>query len=313
MVKLNNVKHTKVICLLGPTASGKTNLAIKLHEILPIDLISVDSALIYRQMNIGTGKLSPQELNSTPHRLLDIKDPAECYSAAAFRHDALIEIEDILKRGRIPCLVGGTMFYFKTLIEGLSILPPADFNIRNEIDKIAHEKGWDFLYGKLCKIDPISANYIHHHDLQRIKRALEIFYISGKTFTDMKSTFMEPLPYNLYQFGMIPYSRELLHKRIELRFKQMLALGFETECRKLFARGDLHINMPSVRCVGYRQMWSYIHNEINYDEMVDKGICATKQLAKHQMTWMRKWKNIHLLSDNIKLAINSILKILFGK
>ncbi|PPI88496.1 tRNA (adenosine(37)-N6)-dimethylallyltransferase MiaA [Candidatus Pantoea edessiphila] len=311
MFELNHSKyHPKVIFLLGPTASGKTALAIKLHKILPIDIISVDSGLIYRQMNIGTCKPSIKELSLTPHLLLDIRDPAEYYSAAEFRHDALIEIENIVKNGRIPCLVGGTMFYFKTLIEGLSNLPSTDINVRREIYQIANNKGWCFLYNQLCKIDPIYASCIHQNDIQRIQRALEVIYISGKTFTELKKKSIKPLPYNLYQFGIIPESRDLLHKRIELRFKKILALGFEEESRALFARGDLHVNMPSVRCIGYRQMWSFINGEISYEDMVYQAICATKQLAKRQFTWMRKWKNIHWLhSENIKLAIDSIIKI----
>ncbi|MBK4775727.1 tRNA (adenosine(37)-N6)-dimethylallyltransferase MiaA [Candidatus Pantoea edessiphila] len=310
MNKLNITNKPKAILLLGPTASGKTKLAITLHQMLPIEIISVDSALIYRQMNIGTGKPTPEELSSTPHRLLDIKDPSERYSASEFRQDALIEMKQILKNDRIPCLVGGTMFYFKTLIEGLSILPSADFYIRHKIDQIANEKGTNFLHEKLCKIDPKSGYLIHPNDLQRIQRALEVFYITGKTFTEMKKLSKEPLQYDLYQFAIMPYSRELLHKRIELRFKNMLASGFEDESRYLFERGDLNINMPSMRCVGYRQMWSYISGVIKYEDMVYKGICATKQLAKRQITWMRKWNNLHWLdSDNIQIAASKVLKI----
>ncbi|MXP51331.1 tRNA (adenosine(37)-N6)-dimethylallyltransferase MiaA [Pantoea sp. SoEX] len=311
---MTKLKTPKAILLLGPTASGKTRLAIKLHKMLPIDIISVDSALIYRQMNIGTGKPSQEELLLTPHHLLDIKDPAERYSASEFRQDALKIMNKIVKNGRIPCLVGGTMFYFKALIEGLSNLPSADFNIRYKIDQIAYEKGKHFLHDELCKIDPESANIIHPNDLQRIQRALEIYYISGKTFTEIKKISRKPLQYDLYQFGIMPYNRELLHKRIELRFKNMLAVGFEDESRALFERGDLHINMPSVRCVGYRQMWSYINGDIKYEDMVYEAVYATKQLAKRQITWMRKWNNLYYLdSDDIQLSANKILKTFNNK
>ncbi|PPI86521.1 tRNA (adenosine(37)-N6)-dimethylallyltransferase MiaA [Candidatus Pantoea edessiphila] len=310
MVACKNTKYPKAILLLGPTASGKTHLAMHLRKMLPIEIISVDSALIYRQMNIGTGKPTVQELAITPHHLIDIKDPSECYSASEFRRDALIEMNKIVKSGRIPCLVGGTMFYFKTLIEGLSNLPPSDTNIRYKINQIANTKGWDFLYNELCQIDPASGNCIHPNDLQRIQRALEIFYISGKTFTEIKKIPHNSLPYDLYQFGIVPYNRDSLHKRIKSRFKHMLSIGFEKESTKLFERGDLNINMPSMRCVGYRQMWSYLNGEINYDDMVYKAICATNQLAKRQITWMRKWQNIHWLYNyETQPNINSIMKI----
>ena len=293
---------------MGPTASGKTALAISLRQQLPVELISVDSALIYRGMDIGTAKPSAEELALAPHRLLDIRDPAEAYSAAEFRRDALAEMADITRKG--PLLVGGTMLYFKALLEGLSPLPSADPEVRQRIEQMAAEKGWEALHRQLCEIDPVAGSRIHPNDPQRLSRALEVFFISGKTLTELTKTSGEALPYDVYQFAIAPASRELIHQRIALRYDQMLASGFEAEARALFARGDLHTDMPSIRCVGYRQMWSYLSGEIDYDEMVYRGICATRQLAKRQMTWLRGWPEVHWLnSDEPELARNAVLKV----
>ena len=295
---------------MGPTASGKTALAIALRQQLPVELISVDSALIYRGMDIGTAKPSAEEQALAPHRLLDIRDPAESYSAAEFRRDALAEMAEITREGKIPLLVGGTMLYFKALLEGLSPLPPADPQIRQQIEQTAAEQGWETLHRQLCEIDPVAGSRIHPNDPQRLSRALEVFFISGKTLTELTKTAGEALPYDVYQFAIAPASRELLHQRIALRYDQMLASGFEAEARALFARGDLHTDMPSIRCVGYRQMWSYLSGEIDYDEMVYRGICATRQLAKRQMTWLRGWPDVHWLdSDAPELARNAVLQV----
>ncbi|BAN97744.1 tRNA delta(2)-isopentenylpyrophosphate transferase [Plautia stali symbiont] len=295
---------------MGPTASGKTALAIALRQQLPVELISVDSALIYRGMDIGTAKPSAQELAQAPHRLLDIRDPAESYSAAEFRRDALAEMAEITQKGKIPLLVGGTMLYFKALQEGLSPLPSADPEVRQRIEQMAAEKGWEALHRQLCEIDPVAGSRIHPNDPQRLSRALEVFFISGKTLTELTTTTGEALPYDVYQFAIAPASRELLHQCIALRYDQMLASGFEAEARALFARGDLHTDMPSIRCVGYRQMWSYLSGEIDYDEMVYRGICATRQLAKRQMTWLRGWPDVHWLdSDAPELARNAVLQV----
>ena len=299
---------------MGPTASGKTALAIALRKQLPVELISVDSALIYRGMDIGTAKPSAEELAQAPHRLLDIRDPSEAYSAADFRRDALAAMAEIVESGRIPLLVGGTMLYFKALLEGLSPLPSADPEIRQRIEQMAREKGWEALHRQLCDIDPIAGSRIQPNDPQRLSRALEVFFISGKTLTELTKTSGEALPYDVYQFAIAPATRELLHQRIELRFQQMLASGFEAEARALFARGDLHTDMPSIRCVGYRQMWSYLAGEIDYDEMVYRGICATRQLAKRQMTWLRGWENVRWLdSDSPESARDEVLQVLSAK
>ncbi|MGD8107689.1 tRNA (adenosine(37)-N6)-dimethylallyltransferase MiaA [Pantoea sp. FN0302] len=301
----------KAIFLMGPTASGKTALAMSLRQRLPVELISVDSALIYRGMDIGTAKPTAEELALAPHRLLDIRDPLEAYSAADFRRDALAEMADIVSKGRIPLLVGGTMLYFKALLEGLSPLPSADPEVRERIEQTARELGWDTLHRQLCDIDPVAGARIHPNDPQRLSRALEVFFISGKTLTELTKTAGEALPYDVVQFAIAPASRELLHQRIALRFEQMLASGFEAEARALFARGDLHTDLPSIRCVGYRQMWSYLEGDINYDEMVYRGICATRQLAKRQITWLRGWQNVHWLdSEHPELALSKVLQVL---
>ncbi len=299
---------------MGPTASGKTALAIHLRQTLPVELISVDSALVYKGMDIGTAKPDAHELSQAPHRLLDIIDPAQAYSAADFRRDALKEMAEIVAAGRIPLLVGGTMLYFKALLEGLSPLPSADAAVRAEIERQAAEQGWDALHRKLQEIDPVAAQRIHPNDPQRLSRALEVFFISGKTLTELTQTSGEALPYQVHQFAIAPASRELLHQRIEQRFHQMLASGFEAEVRALFARGDLHTDMPSVRCVGYRQMWSYLAGEISYDEMVYRGICATRQLAKRQMTWLRGWEGVHWLDSAApEQAYSDVLQVIGAK
>ena len=296
---------------MGPTASGKTALAINLRKTLPVELISVDSALIYQGMDIGTAKPTSEELAQAPHRLLDMLDPAQAYSAADFRRDALKEMAEITASGRIPLLVGGTMLYFKALLEGLSPLPSANADIRARIEQQAAEQGWDALHRELQEIDPVAARRIHPNDPQRLSRALEVFFISGKTLTELTQTSGDALPYQVYQFAIAPASRELLHQRIEQRFHQMLASGFEAEVRALFARGDLHTDMPSIRCVGYRQMWSYLAGEIPYDDMVYRGICATRQLAKRQMTWLRGWEGVHWLdSEKPEKGRQEVLQVL---
>ncbi|WP_251848423.1 tRNA (adenosine(37)-N6)-dimethylallyltransferase MiaA [Atlantibacter hermannii] len=311
MTEVSKASLPKAIFLMGPTASGKTALAINLRKTLPVELISVDSALIYQGMDIGTAKPTSEELAQAPHRLLDMLDPAQAYSAADFRRDALKEMAEITASGRIPLLVGGTMLYFKALLEGLSPLPSANAGIRARIEQQAAEQGWDALHRELQEIDPVAARRIHPNDPQRLSRALEVFFISGKTLTELTQTSGDALPYQVYQFAIAPASRELLHQRIEQRFHQMLASGFEAEVRALFARGDLHTDMPSIRCVGYRQMWSYLAGEIPYDDMVYRGICATRQLAKRQMTWLRGWEGVHWLdSENPEKARQEVLQVL---
>lgn len=292
---------------MGPTASGKTDLAIRLRQQLPVELISVDSALIYRGMDIGTAKPDADELAQAPHRLLDIRDPSQSYSAADFREDALKEMADIVKAGRIPLLVGGTMLYYKALLEGLSPLPAADPAIRAEIEQQARERGWLSLHEELQRIDPVSATRIHPNDPQRLSRALEVFRISGKTLTELTQTQGETLPYQVHQFAITPKDRAILHQRIEQRFDNMIKAGFEQEVRALYERGDLHPDLPSVRCVGYRQMWDYFDGNCTLDEAIYRGICATRQLAKRQITWLRSWKDLTWLdSSDVEKALQTV-------
>ncbi|MBC7002575.1 tRNA (adenosine(37)-N6)-dimethylallyltransferase MiaA [Photobacterium sp. BZF1] len=288
----------QAIFLMGPTASGKTDLAIRLRQQLPVELISVDSALIYKDMDIGTAKPDADELAQAPHRLIDIRDPAQSYSAADFRADALKEMADIVAQGRIPLLVGGTMLYYKALLEGLSPLPAADPAIRAQIEQEAADKGWQAMHEELVRIDPVSGARIHPNDPQRLSRALEVFRISGKTLTELTKTQGDALPYRVHQFAITPTDRAVLHRRIEQRFEKMIEAGFEQEVRALYERGDLHPDLPSIRCVGYRQMWEYLDGQCSLDEAVFRGICATRQLAKRQITWLRSWKDLTWLDSS---------------
>ncbi|CAH8209025.1 tRNA dimethylallyltransferase [Vibrio aestuarianus] len=293
--------------LMGPTASGKTEVAIRLRQKYPVEIISVDSALIYKSMNIGTAKPDERELALAPHRLIDILDPSEAYSAADFRRDALQAMHDITAQGKIPLLVGGTMLYYKALLEGLSPLPAANPEIRQQIEQEAAAHGWSFLHDQLKEIDPVSADRIHPNDPQRLSRALEVYRISGKTLTELTQTKGESLPFRVKQFAIAPKERAELHRRIELRFEKMIEAGFEDEMRALYARKDLHPDLPSIRCVGYRQMWDYLDGNCTLDEAVFRGICATRQLAKRQITWLRSWDDLTWLdSENIDHAVETL-------
>lgn len=285
------MNKSQIFTLMGPTASGKTAIAMALCDNYPIDIISVDSALIYRGMDIGTAKPSKEEQKLYPHKLIDIKDPIESYSAADFRHDATLAIESSLSKGRIPLLVGGTMLYFKALLDGLSPLPSANKTIRQQIEEKANRLGWQSIHEELKKVDSVSAQRIHPNDTQRLSRALEVYLISGRSLADLTQDKGHILHYDIIQFGIMCEEREALHRRIEERFIKMLDDGFENEVKILMQRGDLHLNLPSMRCVGYRQMWEYLSAGISYDEMIFKGICATRQLAKRQITWLRGWKH----------------------
>lgn len=299
------------IFLMGPTASGKTDLAIRLRQKYPVEIISVDSALIYKDMNIGTAKPDADELALAPHRLIDILDPSQSYSAADFRKDALAQMQEIVEQGKIPLLVGGTMLYYKALIEGLSPLPAANPEIRAQIEKEAQTHGWDFLHQQLSNIDPVSAKRIHPNDPQRLSRALEVHRISGKSLTELTAQKGEPIPYQVKQFAVMPNDRKELHRRIELRYEKMVELGFEDEVRALYQRGDLHPDLPSIRCVGYRQMWEYLDGKVDLDEAIFKGICATRQLAKRQITWLRSWHDLTWLDslcpeDSVQIMAKAI-------
>ncbi|MGZ9899482.1 tRNA (adenosine(37)-N6)-dimethylallyltransferase MiaA [Shewanella gaetbuli] len=305
---MNNFERPKIIFLMGPTASGKTSLAIQMAQQHNCELISVDSALIYRDMNIGTAKPTAEEQAQAPHKLIDIIDPSESYSAADFRKDALIEIERIIAKGKTPLLVGGTMMYFKALLEGLSPLPAADEAIRQQIQQQADAQGWDALHKQLCEIDPVAGERIHPNDPQRLSRALEVFHITGKTMTELTQTKSEKLPYDVVQFAIAPTDRKVLHELIAKRFLLMIEQGFEQEVAQLKARGDLHLDLPSMRCVGYRQCWQYLDNEFDHETMVEKATAATRQLAKRQLTWLRSWPDIQWLESGDERNLVTLMR-----
>lgn len=296
---------------MGPTAAGKTALALDLVEQYDCEIISVDSALIYKGMDIGTAKPDADTLAKAPHRLIDLIDPSESYSAAQFRDDALREMAEITAKGKVPLLVGGTMMYFKFLRDGSAKLPQSDEAIRNQLLEEGKRLGWPAMHQRLADVDPESAERLEPMDSQRIQRALEVYMISGKTLTEHWAEQQEtPLPYHVVNLAICPEERKTLHHRIELRFKQMLEQGFMDEVKALYARGDLHKDMPSIRCVGYRQAWDYLEGEYDYDRMVEKGIVATRQLAKRQITWLRSWGDLHWLDTNDENNLQHALKIL---
>jgi len=295
---------------MGPTASGKTNLAIDLLTYLEFEIVSVDSALIYRGMDIGTAKPSRLILNQAPHRLIDTHDPSEIYSAAEFRTDAINAIEEIINKGRIPLLVGGTMLYFHVLQQGIATLPPANQLVREQLKKELKDFGLKKLYERLSIVDPIAAERIHPNDPQRILRALEVALVSGKTLTELQRTFTRSSPYFFINIALIPDDRTLLHKAITARFQAMLDLGFIEEVEKLFKRGDLHANLPAIRTVGYRQIWNYLLNSISYTEMQDLSLIATRQLAKRQLTWLRSWQELNTFASNHKENVKKIIELI---
>lgn len=292
---------------MGPTASGKTDLAIYLREHLPVDIISVDSAMVYRGLDIGSAKPTAAELASAPHRLIDIVEPTEAYSAARFREDALKEMADITAAGRIPLLVGGTMLYFRALLNGLSELPAADDMTRQQLEMEASELGWEKMHQRLSEVDPEAAQRIHPNDPQRIQRALEVYAISGISMSELqKQKRTAPLPYQLLKLALIPSDRAELHQRIEKRFMQMLEQGLVDEVKTLKLRGDLNQDLPAIRAVGYRQIWDYLEKRIDYTGMVEKGVIATRQLAKRQFTWLRSETDLHIFDTSGTAPIKQI-------
>jgi tRNA dimethylallyltransferase len=277
------------IFLMGPTASGKTGLALALREEFPLDIISVDSALVYRGMEIGTAKPDEATLRSAPHALIDIREPSESYSAADFREDALAEMSEITRRGRVPLLAGGTMLYFKALSQGLAILPSANPQVRARIEQQAGELGWQAMHSMLAGKDPEAAARIHPNDTQRIQRALEVIELTGMKMSDLHRQQKEQdWDYRVLKIVVCPQPRQELHTRIEKRFHQMLDEGFLDEVKALKARNDLNPTLPSMRCVGYRQAWAYLEGKSTYEEMCAKAVAATRQLAKRQLTWLRR-------------------------
>jgi len=282
---------TPIPCLLGPTASGKTAAALALAAQRPIEIISVDSALVYREMDIGTAKPTAEERAIAPHHLIDIVDPANAYSAAEFRADALRLTAEIQARGRLPLLVGGTMLYYKALTQGLNDLPAADPNVRAQLDADAARDGWPALHARLAAVDPATAARLAPNDSQRIQRALEVFMLTGEAMSTLLAaparTDDAAADWRFVPIALEPSDRSVLHARIERRFDAMLENGFVDEVVKLRERGDLSPEMPSMRCVGYRQVWEYLDGAVDYATMRDKGVFATRQLCKRQLTWLR--------------------------
>ncbi|AEG00977.1 tRNA (adenosine(37)-N6)-dimethylallyltransferase MiaA [Methylomonas methanica] len=287
------------ILLMGPTASGKTALSIALAQALDAEIISVDSAMVYSGMDIGTAKPDMAERGGVPHHLIDILDPREAFSTGQFRSRALELMADITRRGKLPLLVGGTMLYFSALTQGLAKLPEADAAIRQRLDRELLEMGKEVLHARLAQIDPLAAARIHANDPQRVQRALEVYEISGRPLSEFFQTDQQnDQPYRYLKLIIAPAERQHLHTKIAERFKSMLARGFLDEVQALRARGDLDEGMPSIRCVGYRQAWSYLNGEYDLETLQEKAIVATRQLAKRQFTWLRKENDAkHLLSE----------------
>jgi tRNA dimethylallyltransferase len=298
------------IFLMGPTASGKTGVAVELAQRMPVELISVDSALVFRDMDIGTAKPDQATRARAPHHLIDIIAPTDAYSAAAFRHDALRLMKDITQRGRIPLLVGGTMLYFKALLEGLDDLPPSDPAVRAALDAEIALHGIEHLHGELAKFDAETAARLHTTDTQRIQRAMEIYRISGKPMSALiRQQTSHEFPYRVISIALVPSDRAQLHARIATRFKGMLEQGLVDELRALREKYPLHPDMTSMRCVGYRQAWQFMEGEIDNVQLLETGIAATRQLAKRQLTWLRS------MPDNIELncLAPDLIKRVFDK
>lgn len=289
---MNETNKPMAVAIMGPTASGKTAAALRIAQTRPVEIISVDSALVYREMDIGTAKPTPDELAAVPHHLIDILDPLEAYSVAQFRDDTIRLVGEITARGNLPLLVGGTMMYFKGLVDGLDDLPTADAGVRAALDAEAARIGWPGMHEKLRAVDPVTAARLAPNDAQRINRALEIFELSGQPMSALLAKRSKPeLPFELVSFGLETDDRAVLHGRIALRFDQMLGNsddgGLVAEVARLRARGDLSPALPSIRCVGYRQAWDYLDGNISRAELRELGIIATRQLAKRQITWLR--------------------------
>lgn len=301
---------TPVIAIMGPTASGKTAAALAIAREIPAEIISVDSALVYRDMNIGTAKPNAEELAAAPHHLIDIIDPSEAYSVAQFLQDSARLVNEIRERGRLPIMVGGTMMYYKALMNGIDDLPPADATIRAQLDADMEKIGAPGLHARLQEVDPITAARLQPNDSQRIQRALEIYMLTGKAMSSLIA--QQPrsaMPFEMQSVSLEPSDRSVLHERIARRFDLMLEQGFLDEVRALKQRPELHAELPSIRCVGYRQAWDYLDGSINYEEMRERGIIATRQLAKRQLTWLRSIPERHIIDCNDSTATAQVLEL----
>lgn len=294
------------IFIMGPTAAGKTDLALELARRHPVELISVDSALVYKGMDIGTAKPSPETLRQFPHHLINILEPTEAYSAGRFRDDALRLMADITARGKVPLLVGGTMLYFNALQKGLSQLPTADPTVRAKLDAQAADFGLAYLHQRLTEIDPVAAARIHMNDPQRLQRALEVYELTGKSLTELTAEQGPVLPYQVSKIIVAPFDRAVLHERIARRYKAMVDNGFLAEVQKLYERGDCHPGLPSIRAVGYRQAWSYLSGELDMDSFIYKAIVATRQMAKRQITWLRSQEDGVWFDSSETLPITAV-------
>ncbi len=292
---------------MGPTASGKTDLALRLAVDYPFEIVSVDSAMVYRGMDIGTAKPDPATREDIPHHLIDIRDPADSYSAALFREDAIECIRGILARGRIPLLTGGTMLYFKALKEGFAHLPAANAGVRANIQALADEAGWPAVHARLAEVDPASAARLNPNDRSRLQRALEIFELTGRPMTELHQGELPGLPFELLEFAIMPADRQALHAAIAGRFVAMLDDGFVDEVAALRERDDLHVDLPAMKAVGYRQVWQYLDGAFDFETLTERGVAATRQLAKRQYTWLRSWDGL-TVSD--QPSTEPILKML---
>lgn len=298
------------IFLMGPTAAGKTDAAMALHERLGHELISVDSAMVYRGMDIGSAKPSASELARAPHHLIDIRDPAEPYSAADFRVDALSLMRQISAAGKVPLLVGGTMLYYKRLVEGLANLPSADPAIRQRLEAQWQNEGLLSLHQRLAEVDALSAQRIHPNDPQRVMRALEVYYASGRPMSELWAEQQpETFPWRVLSIALAPSDRSLLHQRIAQRFEVMLGEGLINEVAALKKRNDLHLGLPAMKSVGYRQVWEYLEGEYDYASLVERGVIATRQLAKRQLTWLRSWPELNWVDSQRSDALDQVLKL----
>ena len=302
----------KILCISGPTAAGKSASVLALAQSTPIEIISMDSATIYKHMDIGTAKASAEEQALVPHHLSDIRDPAESYSAADFVDDSLRLIREIEARGRLPVIEGGTMMYYKALREGMHDLPKADNTLRERIEAEAAELGWPAMHRQLAALDPITADRLAPNDSQRISRALEIIELSGKPMSALLSEQKNKQHnYDFVTISLEPTDRSQLHRQIAKRFYQMMDMGFLDEVEALYQREDLHPDLPSIRCVGYRQLWDYLNNNCSYDEAVERGIAATRQLAKRQITWLRSQPEriqIDCFSDDVPKQVLALAR-----